>query len=278
MHPVALEIFSLKIRWYGIFVALGVAAAYFLMQKNRKYADASSEQVADVCFIVVLAGVLGARLFYVIQFFKHFQYELFNGVMIKRSIPQMLLEMIRIDKGGLVFYGGFICAVITLMIYCRRKKLRFLKIGDMVAPALALGHAFGRIGCLLNACCYGMESSWGISYPANKDFGFCAGKTVQPVQLYEAIANIILMFLLCLGLRKLKPGQTAALYFFLYGILRFSLEFLRGDHKDFILGFTPAQTIGLVLIPIGLLAFIILGKKQKEEKDEPEDKTENDGE
>ena len=197
----------------------------------------------------------------------------------------MLLEMLKIYNGGIVFYGGFICAVIAMIIYCRIKKLDFWKLTDMCVPGLAVGHAFGRLGCFLNGCCFGKPNSWGIIYPhgtppAHQYPDMAHAKLVQidgamrtvfpslhlhPVQLYETVSNIALAILLNFTLRKFKRGQNLAFYMFLYGIIRFSDEFFRGDHQtaDLFFGvFTPAQFIGLFLIPTGIVLFFYFQKKE----------------
>lgn len=240
--------------------AIGVCAAYLLIRKNRKYANISSDQAADLTFLTIITGIIGARIFYVIQFFDQFRYSYINGVKVLRSTPSMLMEICKIYNGGIVFYGGFICAVISLVIYCRIKKLDFFRITDIMVPGAALGHAFGRIGCFLNGCCFGKPNSWGIMYPENS-LPACAypGQTLHPVQLYETFLNIALAVFLNFSLKKVKRGQNLALYFFLYGILRFCDELFRGDHKhtDLFFGiFTPAQFIGLFLIPVGIGLFI----------------------
>jgi len=259
--------------------ALGVCAAYLMVKKNRDYAKVSSDQVADITFLLIVTGLIGARAFYVIQYFDQFRYTYSNGVKVLRSTSAMLLEMLKIYNGGIVFYGGFIFAVIALIIYCRIKKLNFWKITDMCVPGLALGHAFGRIGCFLNGCCFGKPNSWGVTYPIDSIPGLrYPGHTLHPVQLYETVCNIALAILLNFTIRKLKPGQNLALYTFLYGIIRFSDEFFRGDHKheDLFFGtFTPAQFIGLFLIPIGVALFIYFQKKENKNMELEEIKPEN---
>lgn len=265
MDPVAFKIFSFPIRWYGVMAACGVIAAYLMIKKNRDYAKVSVEQSADLTFMLILVGVIGSRLFYIIQFFDQFRYTYKNGVKIPLSNFAVFLEMLKVYNGGLVFYGGFICAVIALIIYCRIKKLDFWKITDMCAPGVALGHAFGRIGCLLNGCCFGKPASFGITYPKNSFPGQCyPGQSLHPVQLYEALGNVALAILLNYTLRKLKPGQNMALYFCLYGIMRFCDEFLRGDHRPedlFFHTFTPAQFISMFVVPIGVGMFIFFQVK-----------------
>lgn len=248
--------------------ALGVCAAYLLIRKNRKYADISSDQAADLTFLAVFSGVIGARIFYIVEFFDQFRYTYINGVKVLRSTPAMLFEMCKIYNGGIVFYGGFICATLSLIIFCRLKKLDFFKVADVLVPGLALAHVFGRIGCFLNGCCFGRPNTWGVTYPAGSlPASMYPGQALHPVQLYEAAGNIILAVFFNFTLKKVKRGQTLALYIFIYGILRFCDEFFRGDHKpaELFFGiFTPAQFIGLFLIPVGIGMFIYFQKNETE--------------
>lgn len=255
MNPIAFTIGPVTIRWYGIMIACGLMAGMILLQRNRKHADLRADQVSDVVLYTVISGILGARIFYVLQFWNQFKYN-----------PA---EIIRIDHGGLVFYGGFICALFTTCVYCKWKKISIPKLLDIYGPSLALAHAFGRIGCFMNGCCFGKPSNfWGAvqfpqgSVPANV-FPF---QKLYPVQLYETFCNILLFILLQFCIKKLKPGQTAALYAVGYGILRLGIEFFRGDHKNLIFNvLTPAQFISLLMIPAGVV-FLICRQKSDETK------------
>lgn len=255
MDPVAIKIGALAIRWYGIMAALGFLAAVMVGLKNRKFAEMTKDQVYNLLLVAMVSGIVGARFFYVVQFWS----QQFRG---------NLLEIFRIDHGGLVFYGGFICAMLALWIYCRKNKLDILKVLSFLAPSLSLGHVFGRIGCFLNGCCFGRPTGlpWGYTYPA----GTAPAEryhdlVIHPVQLYEVIGNIVIFGVLQYLLPKTKSGQLAGLYMIIYGILRFSDEFFRGDHKDFIFGvFTPAQTICLFLVPLGIALFIYSTKRGKD--------------
>lgn len=274
MHPEAFSLGPLTIRWYGVMAALGFIAAVLIVQLRRRYADMTSEKVSDLSLYGMIAGVLGARAFYVVQFWSEF-----------KDRP---LEIIRIDHGGLVFYGGFICALGAIYWFCRRNKLSLLKTLDLCSPATVLAHAFGRVGCYLNGCCYGKPtgSTWGTVYPSGSPPAFkfqdtahaftkmmrgtevtlCDSLPLHPVQLIEAGGNVIIFAILFFLLGKLRKGQVAALYMFSYGCLRFFDEFLRGDHTDFIFGvLTPAQTIALVLIPVAVVAFIYFGKRNDDD-------------
>lgn len=256
MYQIAFMIGDKAIHWYGVCIAAGFLAATGLMLLMRRFARLSKDQVFDIAMISIVAGILGARLFYVIQFWD----ESFAG--------RPLLEVFRIDKGGLVFYGGFICAFAALCIYAARKKLSIRLILDLAAPAIAVAHAFGRIGCFLQGCCFGKTApaSWpgAVRYPLKSLPGerypdFIAGTSfpVYPVQLYESVSNFILCGVLLFLLRKnRKPGRIAALYLICYAVMRFTLEFFRGDHTDFFLGMTPSQNIALFLmLPLGILVW-----------------------
>ena len=276
--PVAFHIFSFPVRWYGIMAATGCIAAYIMFLKNRKYADLSTEQVGDVLFLLIFSGIIGARIFYCVEYFDQFKYSYVNGMRVENSSGKIFIEMLKVYNGGIVFYGGFICAVIALFIYCRKKQFNFFKIADMAAPGLAVGHAFGRIGCFLNGCCFGkVTNHFGVLYPANTfpadrypdlkqcaDHLACHSQHLYPVQMFESIGNFLIATVLFFMLKKLKTGQTIALYFILYGILRFSDEFLRGDYqtKDLFFGvLKPGQFVSLFLIPIGIGMFIYFAKK-----------------
>lgn len=263
MHPIAFHLGPLAVHWYGVMAALGYLASVLVMLRLRKHAGLEAEQVFDLSMITIIGGLLGARVFYVIQFWSRDGFA---------SDPLMIL---RIDKGGLVFYGGFICAIVGILIYCMRKKFSILKVMDIMAPGLAAGHAFGRIGCFLQGCCFGKPSElpWAVTFPqgtlpAIKFPDISAlppcSSALHPVQLYECVANIVLFGVLFMLAGRMKAGRMAALYLIGYGVVRLSTEFFRGDHTDFAFGvFTPSQTISLFfLIPFGMLLFVLLGRRK----------------
>jgi phosphatidylglycerol:prolipoprotein diacylglycerol transferase len=261
MHPIFLELGSITIRWYGVMAALGFLAATILINVNRKYAKMTADQATSLVFISVICGILGARLFYVIQFWEKFRNNFW--------------EIFRIDHGGLVFYGGFFLAMIGIAVYCRKQKLSIIRVMDIMCPALAVGHAMGRIGCFLNGCCYGKptECALGVIYPQGTDPHFRYGNIpLHPVQLYETAANIILAVLLFFLVRKTRRGFTMASYMILYGVLRFLDEFFRGDHRNLWLDgmLTPAQVIGLALVPVGTMLLIFFIKKNGKETSQPD--------
>jgi len=252
MHPIAFELGALKIHWYGIMTALGFLCALGIMQLRRKHCKMSAGEISDFMFMLIISGVLGARIFYVIQFWDQFRDNLW--------------EIVRIDHGGQVFYGGFLCSIIAIIIYCKRKKLSLVRVMDSSAPGLAFGHAVGRLGCFLNGCCFGAPTSCpiGVVYPEGSlPDRVYHGLALHPIQLYEASGNVILSLILFYSIGKVKPGQTFSLYLIIYGVFRFVNEFFRGDHTDFIMGLTPAQTLGIGIVATGIFFFTYFARTKE---------------
>lgn len=237
MYPELFSIGKITIYTYGVLVALG----FFIgMQYIAKYSKniVTKQQVYDFLFYVILIGIIGARLFYVMLDIPYY-----------KSNP---LEIFQVWKGGLVYYGGFVAVLIFAFFYCRYKKINIIKLIDVFAPALALGHSFGRIGCFFSGCCYGKSTDC-----------FLAISHKHPTQLYESLGNIIIFFILHNLLKKShKDGYVFVLYMLLYSILRFYVEFFRGDDRGtFILGLSPAQNISIVIFFIAMIILLMKNKK-----------------
>ncbi len=258
MDPVALEIGKLQIRWYGVFMAIGFLAGFLLVQYRAEKKGFTKEQTADLLFWALIGGLVGSRLLYVFQNWDRFS--------------QNLLEVLKIYHGGLVFYGGLAGAVLIIVALSLKHRWSLRQVGDLLAPALPLGQAFGRIGCLINGCCFGKPWSgiFSITYPPHSEVcfvqhhkGFIATENaaclpVVPIQLLLAIMGAtICAMLLVLDKRLQKPGLLFPVYLIFYAAGRFILEFGRGDYLNTIGPFTPAQAVCLVLLPAGLLWFIL---------------------
>ena len=242
MDPIAFEAGSLTVRWYGIFAAGGFFAAFLLlMHRARRSAFIQKEQAADLAFFGVIGAILGSRLLYVIENWSHFQDNLF--------------QIIRIDQGGLVFYGGFAGAAAVIILTCRYRNHSIANVADLFAPVIALGHGIGRIGCFINGCCFGQpwDGFLSVSYPY-QHYSHIAGTQAQngiidpivpvvPVQLIASGGNfaICLLILLLEKFRTPAKGTLFLTYVVTYAAVRFSTEFMRGDYITRPGGLTTAQ-------------------------------------
>ena len=287
MYPIAFHIGNFAVHWYGIFIGIGFLVAFGLLMRIKAYAGLTSDQIYNIAMIALFAGVIGARIFYVVQF-----WEQFSG--------RGLLAILNVHEGGLVFYGGFILAFTAECIYAKwptvrrllgmkekqpadgsgpRKDISILALLDILGPAMALAHAFGRISCFMQGCCFGRPAPQGfpfaVCFPEHSPAAYrypslLAGgsEPVFPVQLFESAGNILMCAVLLLLLRKRKyAGTVGGVYLILYGVMRFLIEFMRGDHTDSILGLTPSQFIAVAIaIPGGIIVTCVarsLGRKQE---------------
>ena len=253
MHPIAFHLGPLTIHWYGVMIALAFLAGLWTATRRARRENISSERIGDVVLWIMVGGILGARTVYVATYWK----DEFAG--------QPLSEIFMIQHGGLVYYGGFIGATIAGIIYIRWKKLPLWKIADVLAPSIALGNVFGRIGCLLNGCCYGRVCSlpWAIRFPSGHPTG---GLPVHPTEIYDALNNFILYLLLAWLFRRKKfDGEVFATYLVGYAVTRTIMEYFRGDYPpdQIHLGLTPGELISIPIFIIGLVLGIVLSTRAR---------------
>ena len=243
MHPIAFQLGSLPIRWYGVMMALGFLAGLWTATRRARRVNVSADAIADVTLWLMLGSIVGARLVYVTTYWKQ---EFADGP---------FREVFMVQHGGLVFYGGLIGASLAGMGYLAWKKLPLWKIADVLAPSIALGSVFGRIGCLLNGCCYGYACTlpWAIHFPADHE---THGAGVHPTEIYDALLNFILYLTLAWRFRRKKfDGQVFAAYLMIYAVFRSIAEHFRGDYPpDHIHGgLTSAQVVSIGIFLAGII-------------------------
>ena len=233
---------------YGILMGIAFILSIWLFKYNSRNSEIQRPPLIDILLIISIFGILGARINYILLFPQY--YNSFR-------------DYIALHEGGLVFYGGMLTAILALYIYCRIKKYSFAMVADYMVPSLALGHALGRVGCLINDCCYGCQTNLIKIYHLKND---SAGIYRHPTQLYEILyllfLGIVFFFILRSGWqeRKENRGKTASLYCISYAVLRFLNEYLRDDARGgffTILKLSPAQLTSLILIFCGILYMII---------------------
>lgn len=229
-------------------MALAFGAGLWTATRRARLANVSPDAIADVTLWLMAGSIVGARVVYVTTYWQ------------QEFADQPFSEVFMVQHGGLVFYGGLIGAFVTGIGYLLWKKLPVWKIADVLAPSIALGSVFGRIGCLLNGCCYGRACHlpWAITFPPGHETHPVGlpGTPVHPTEIYDALLNLLLYAgLAWLFRRKKFDGQIIALYLVGYAICRFIVEFFRGDYPpDHIHAglFTSAQLLSVPILAAGL--------------------------
>jgi phosphatidylglycerol:prolipoprotein diacylglycerol transferase len=248
--PVPGTEWTLTLYGYGAMLCVGFLLAIWVASWRARRLGQSPDIIYNAALFCFFGGLVGARLFYVVQYGEHFR---------------SLLDLLKIWEGGLTFYGGFLMAVAATVGYLRLSRLPVLYWLDIIAPSVALGEAFGRLGCFLNGCCYGVvcPPGWGFAWPAGSipwqfyadqylaaaglpplaDAGPAVGgaltgalaaawhaPAIYPAQLISFL-NAVLLFLVLHAMFpfKRRRGQVLFVFILLYGVSRFFLECLRAD-------------------------------------------------
>lgn len=234
------ELFSwgfIHVRSWGVLIAVAFLVVMSLISASaKKIKLMTPDDVLEGGIIAIFCGVLGARIAFVVEYWPLFKSD--------------WKEILMIQHGGLVFYGGLFLALISLVVWARARKFSLIKILDITAPAMLIGIGIGRIGCFLNGCCYGKLTT----HPWGRHFLDVPG-IVHPTQLYEFMGAVALGLLAyALGrVRKFNDGQMLGLCFIFYGVLRFGIELLRVNPVYYSL--SSAQWISLGLMAGGICLF-----------------------
>ena len=240
MHPDLIDIGFLHIKTYGACMAAGFLVCWNLVERLSGRKDLS-----NMLLSLMVSGVLGSRIAYVVE---HWSSEFAKNP----------AQIIRIDQGGLMFYGGLMLSLTVFFLWCLAKKESILKMADLLAAVVPLGHAFGRIGCFFYGCCYGRDSqAWcAVTFPAGSPSWYEHSQrmvSVLPTQLFEAAALLALFAVLMVlwRFKKSSHGLITGVYMIGYAAIRFGLEYLRGDPRAAVGPFSISQTISLGLAAIG---------------------------
>ncbi len=241
MHPILFTIGPITIYTYGVALALAFLIAMTLAAHDARTSLKGVVPLTDGTLLdwgcwVMVGGVVGGRLLYVLL-----NWEVY------RTAP---LEIFALWHGGLVWYGGLAGAALAQALFVVRRGLNFLRVTDQVIPIVALGHAIGRLGCFANGCCYGKPTTWwwGVVFPGQIE-------AVVPTQLLESVGLVMLFVILRILQRAAvlqQSGKLFGVYLVGYGLIRWMIEWWRGDQAAVWVGLTLAQLISLALVLLGL--------------------------
>jgi len=246
INRVAFTVFGMPVYLYGILIALGLVLAFIYASKETKRVGISQDDFINLFLIGIPASVIGARLYYVIFSWDYYKNN--------------LTEIFNIRGGGIAIYGAVIGAALTVLIYCRIKKIHIGKVLDVLAIGLLIGQAIGRWGNFVNGEAFGSETDLLWSMTVMRD-GRMVASAVHPTFLYESLWNLLgILALLLYKRRKIFEGELFCGYMVWYGFGRMIIEGLRTDSL-YIGAFRVSQLLSVVLIAAGVIIIAINRKK-----------------
>jgi len=271
MYPVLFKLGKLQVHAYGLLLAVSFLFGILWAMKRGEKRGISKDHVMDAGLYVVISAIFGSRLFYVITHLEEFRGRWLDTINPFQSSGE-------IGIAGLSMLGGVVMAILTIIIFCRIKKIRILRFFDAATPSLALGLALSRIGCFLNGCCFGKPGGlpWCVVFPDNSPAGaFLPDQHLHPTQIYSSIYDFLMLGAILWVDRKKQPdGMLAVVFFVLYGVFRFLIDFVRyyeSTVQFHVLGaaFTFNQLIAALMTVTGLLLLWGIRRHKREEEQKP---------
>ena len=233
MHPEVFHWGFLHVRSYGLAMAVAFLFGTWLAMREARRLHLDEDKLVSMILVSLVAGVLGARMLYVLEHVSEFRREWGS--------------VLALWQGGLTLYGGMVAGVFAGLVMARRLGLPVWVAADALAPSLAIGGAIGRVGCFLNGCCYGQPTRmpWGVSFPPDSFAGLDFGNArIHPSQLYFSLAGLGLFALVwALRTRVAPAGTLFWMSLMIYGLIRIPLDFTRAYEPE-----TAFLTVGSVAI------------------------------
>src|SRR6185436_2658953 len=253
MYPELIRIGSFPINTYGVFLAVAFLCAIVIAGRLAERDGVPRQKIYDLSLWMLLAGLIGSKI---LMLFTEPEY---------RENPLQLLSLDFLRSGG-VWYGGLIGGVVAGYLMMKRYHLPWWKTADAFAPGLAIGNFFGRQGCFAAGCCWGKPTTlpWGVKFTelGHEITGVPLDVRLHPTQLYESFAMLLVFFfLLRLHKRRRFSGEVILTYALLYSIIRFVIEFFRGDPRGDVFGLTSLtglSTSQLISLVVGTAALVLL--------------------
>lgn len=254
MHPILVEIGPLTLRWYGVMIATAIMVGVWLAGREGARKGFEREKIYDFAFYVILAGILGARLYFVL--FSDLSYFLSHPV-----------KIVAFWEGGLAIHGAVIAGIVVAIWFTFKEKIPFWRWADTLAPSLILGQAIGRIGCFLNGDAHGIPTTlpWGLVYSPESPAGqMFPGQPLHPTQLYELGFNLVIFAVLWkLRKRHFFDGFIFLLYVILYSSIRIFVEHFGADQLTYFGNLSAAQTFGAAAIVVSCAIILVLSRRDR---------------
>ena len=241
-----LTIGPVTIHGYGACIAIGLLAALFMASYRGKKRGFNDDIVYGIVFCSAIFGFLSAKIMYCLVEWKDF---------IKDPLSF-------ITSSGFVVFGGITGGIFAVFVYSRIKKFNFVDYLDLCMPSVALGQAFGRIGCFFAGCCYGRETDCALGITFHNSLFAPNNVKLIPTQLISSAANFLNMALLLFIAKKTKKkGIVSACYVIFYSVGRFFIEMFRNDDRGAVGALSTSQFYGIITLVIGVVAFFVAQKK-----------------
>ena len=247
---------DVNIEWYSVLIVIGAILAIIMIIREAKRYGYPKDFVFNMCFWTIIMGIIGARLYYVL-----FNLDLYTNI----------VDVFKIREGGLALHGGIIFGLITCFLYCKKYKVRTVRMVDFIVPALLLAQAIGRWGNFFNGEAHGAVTSLGALQDLHIPNFIIEGMNIggvyyQPTFLYESLWCLlgVIVILIVRRLKITKVGQPTAIYLMWYGLGRFFIETMRTDSL-MLGGFKVAQIVSVIMIIVGLIVIMITGRKGRYE-------------
>jgi len=251
INPVLFTLGQVNVRWYGLMYVVGISVGLLVIWPYARWKGIDGNRLMTIVIWSVIAGLIGARLYYVIQ----------------QPLGSYLSEPWRIFaawEGGMAFYGAIFGVMIVFLIAGWRMKFSILPLMDVAALFAVVGQFFGRIGNFINGDVIGYATTlpWGVVYANPNSLAPRHDVAYQPASIYEAISNILIFILLWTLRKKLKPGVLFFIYIIAYSVSQI-IVFVWRDNEVILLGLKQAQLTAIGVIIVSIIVFMFVRYRQR---------------
>ncbi len=250
IDPILLRLGHIEVRWYGVMIVLGIAAALAVTLWEARRKGMALDPIIDAVPWAIFGGILGARVFHILDFWEYYS-----------ANPEQIFSL---QLSGLAIFGGLVGGIATMAAYARWRKLSFWALADVAAVGLPLGQAVGRIGCLINGCNYGLPTGlpWGVVWTNPAAMAPVNDVARHPAQAYEALLSLAVFALIWVLRKRLKTdGLLFLVYLVAYSLGRFPISLIREDTIA-LFGLRQSQIVGLALTALALPAAYYLTRRR----------------